>query len=142
MCDTGLHCPTCKTAAGGGAAIGLVVTGAVVVVAARHAITSAANTVVQVAEITACVVIAVAGAAIVGGIGYAAVLIRRHVLEARARQISPQVRAVITDVKAGRPVVMPEPLARPAIEAPRLQAEGWPLPGQWEEIRHRIGRDG
>jgi hypothetical protein len=133
----GLHCPGCGEHGGGGlvALVVVLAVAAAVIRAAWHAIVTGL-------EIAAYVAASIAGAAMIAVAAYAAVRVRRHVLEVRARRISPQVHAVITDVKAGRPVVMAAPLERPAIEAPQTRADGWPLPGQWEEIRTRIGRDG
>jgi hypothetical protein len=132
----GLHCEGCGSHGGGARGIALVVVLAVVAVAIR----AAWHAIVAGLEIAALTAASIAAAAMLGGAAYVTVRVRRHVLDVRARQMSPQVRAVITDVKAGRPVAMPAPLDRPAIEAPRTRA-AWPLPGEWDEIRARIGRD-
>jgi hypothetical protein len=135
----GLHCEGCGDGGPGGAlaAIAVVLVLASIIVAAVRA---AWHDIVTAAEIAAYTVVSIAGVAALTGAGWCAIRIRRHVLQARARRISPQVRAVITDVKAGRPVVIPERPARPAIDAPPARP-AWPLPGQWEQIRPRIGRD-
>jgi hypothetical protein len=125
----GVHCPGCGRHGGGG------LLALVVVLAVAAAIRAAWHAIVTALEITAYVAASIAAAAMLAGAAYAAVRIRRHVLEVRARRISPQVRAVITDVKAGRPVAIPRPVARLAIEAPRKRPDGWPLPGQRGEIR-------
>jgi hypothetical protein len=137
---SGLHCGGCgQHGGGGGARVIALVVAAVVAAAVLRAVWAA---LVGVLEIAAYVVLSLAAAAVTAGAVYAAVRIRAAVLARRDRRISPQVRAVITDVKAGRPVAVPDPVVRPALEAPRPQAGGWPLPGQWEQLRPRIGRDG
>ena len=99
----------------------------VIVAAVLHAIW---HTIVEAAEIAALVVVSVIAAAALAGAAYAVLRIRGRLLGQRARE-PITVRSVVV-----RPGAEP---GRPAVEAPR--ADGWPLPGDWEEIRSRIGRD-
>jgi hypothetical protein len=129
----GLHCPGCKDKGGAGL-IALVVV-LVVVGAVLRAIWHTLVTVLEIAAITAA---SIAGLALVAGGAYAAVRVGRYVLERRARRPIP-VRAQV--VRLGAELVSAEP-ERPAIDQPRQQAAGWPLPGWWEEVKPRIGGDG
>jgi hypothetical protein len=120
----GLHCPGCGHGGGGGALVVVLVVLAIlgaVVHVVWHQLVEAAQVVVDVAEITVLTVLGVAGLAAIAGIGYGAVRVRQRMLSRRERQPA----AIVIS-------------SRPAIEPP---GHSWPLPGQWEEIRPRIGRD-
>ena len=125
---------TWKTEGGGLGGAGLIALVVVLAIAAAvlHAIW---RTIVEAAEIAAVTVIAVIAAAVLAGAGYAALRIRRRVLEQRARRPVP-VRAEV--VQLGAEVVRAAD-RQPALEAPH--AASWPLPGWWDEIRPRIGHD-
>jgi hypothetical protein len=133
----GLHCQGCGKHGGGVGVVALVVVlaiAAAVVRAAWHAIVGAL-------EIAAYTAASIAAVPMVAAAVYAVVRVRRRILEVRAGRISPRVRAVITDVKAGRPVSIPAGPARPALEAPGPRLS-WPLADPWEEIRPRAARGG
>jgi hypothetical protein len=102
--------------------------------AAAKAISAIWHTVVAILEIAAYTALSIAGAAALAGAGYAAWRIRARVIESRPRPVI-QARAEVVQLGAATP-------ERDAIEAPRHRADGWPLPGEWAEIRSRIGRDG
>jgi hypothetical protein len=94
----GLHCDGCGDGAGGAAGLAVVALLVIIIAAAvkeRHAITVAVEIVGSVLAITAAGTVA-------GLFGYGVWRVRQHVLKVRDRRISPQVRAVITDVRAGR----------------------------------------
>jgi Domain of unknown function (DUF1707) len=118
----GIHCEGCghdRGAAGGLAAAVLLVIIVGAAVRDRHAITSAI-------EIAGYVLMAIAAVTASAGIGYGVWRARRHALETRDRRISPQVRAVITDVRAGRPIGAGW-LAPGHLEPPRRLAAAWEL---------------
>lgn len=97
----GLHCDGCGHGSGGSGALAVVVAVVIIIAAAGNAIAAA---VLSVAEIVGYVLVAIAAAGAAAGIGYGVLRTRRHMMEVRDRRVSPQVRAVITDVRAGRPV--------------------------------------
>jgi Domain of unknown function (DUF1707) len=119
----GIHCEGCcghgTGGAGGLAAAALLVIIIAAAVKERHAITA-------VIEIVGYVLAIAAGGAVAGLAGYGVWRTRQHVLEVRDRRISPQVRAVITSARTGRPV--------PGLIAPR------PAPGQIEPHAWRPGQ--
>jgi hypothetical protein len=132
-----MHCDGCG---GHGGAAGGLAFAALLVIAIAAGIRARGHAIARGLEITGYVLIGIAAAGFLAAAVYGALRVRRRVLETRDRRISPRVRAVITDVKAGRP-------AFGQIEPPYQEAEGWPhvdgwpLPGQWAQIRPRIGRD-
>jgi hypothetical protein len=118
----GLHCPGCDSSGGG--LIALVVVLAVIG-AVIHAIW---HTIVEVAEIIALTVLSLTGLAAVAGIGYVALRIRASITRSRA-QTGPE--AVITGEVTDDSINVDH---SPAIAPP--PGTSWPLPGQWEDIRH------
>lgn len=75
----GIHCDGCR---GGGAPVGLIAL-AVAVAVAYEVLCAIWHTLVMIAEIVAIVIGASIGAAVLAGLGYAAVRVRRHVLDRR-----------------------------------------------------------
>jgi hypothetical protein len=138
-CPDWVHCHGTGGSRGGGGRGALVLVAALalaaVIRAAWHAITGAAEAVVMVAEITACVVIAALGAAVLGALGYGALAARRRVLAARrpapAEQLAPGARwAVRAEVLEGdRHTLSPgqtriNPGGRPdGVEIPAIQGK-------------------
>jgi biotin transporter BioY len=117
----GLHCPGCDNGGGLIALLVLAVTGAVI-----HAIWHA---IVEVAEIVALTVLSITGLAAVAGIGYVVLRIRARMTRSRA-QTGPKA-VIVGEVTHGRINAGHPPAIAPS---PRTS---WPLPGQWEQIRHR-----
>jgi hypothetical protein len=120
----GLHCDGCG--GGGGLAVVLIVLAVIAAGAwhVRHGIETGLEIVFW--SIVGCV-----GLAVAGGLVYGAVRWRARVRDRQARTVIPA-RAEVVRLGDG------QDRAR-AIEAPRPAS--WPLPGQWDEIRPRIGRD-
>lgn len=108
--------------------------------AAAKAVSAVWHTIVTVLEIAAYTALSIAGAAMLAGTGYLAWRIRVRVLAARAQRTVPA-RAHVVQLGAEPPPVTGPAMGK-AIEAPRQQAGGWPLPGWWDEVRPHIGGDG
>jgi hypothetical protein len=127
----GLHCPGCGKHGGAGLIVLLVVLAVVC-----SAVRAAWHSIVTGVEIFAYTVLGIAAAVAIAAAAYAGWRIRAYVLASRAQPPSPQVRAVITDAKPGRPVLVPDITHgsiidgrdRPSIEAPRMRAGAWLRP--------------
>jgi hypothetical protein len=85
--------------------------------------------VLTVVEITACTV---------GGVAALAAVVVIVTRTRRARRDRARRAPVIPDYRVR---VEPADTARPALDAPRRRASGWPLPGQWGEVVPRDGDD-
>jgi hypothetical protein len=110
-----------KGPGGGGVAAAAVVVLVLVIAAAigravAHAASSAIRAVIEAIEITAIVIVAAVGVAVLGFVVWAALAMRRRILEAQRRQAAPALGprwAVRAEVLDGHLAGLPPAAARP-----------------------------